>query len=151
MLKHVSAALLAALLVAACSTGAAPTAPEAAGSAPSTTFTTDEDQLRSLLPDHASAECIGRLEFVAQRRVEGRSDCSGAFSGTTDSSVSAKTLCVYSYKIKARTATEAIAGGNFVCSDGNHGTVEFKEKRGVAVGIATITAADGRIITLTYQ
>jgi hypothetical protein len=151
MLKQVSAALLAALFVAACSTGAARTVQDAAGSAQPTAITTDEDQLRSLLPDHASAECIGRLEFVAERRVEGRSDCSGAFSGTTDSSVAAQTLCVYSYKVGARTATEATAGGNFVCSDGSHGTVEFKEKRGVAVGIATITAADGRIVTLTYH
>jgi hypothetical protein len=150
MLKHVSAALLAAL-VAACSAGAPPTASNATGSGQSMAITTDEDQLRSLLPDRASAECIGRLEFVAERRVEGRSDCSGSFSGTTDSSVSTKTLCVYSYKVLARTATEAVAGGNFVCSDGNHGTVEFKEKRGVAVGIATITPADGRVVTLTYQ
>ncbi|MDY0870783.1 hypothetical protein [Dongia rigui] len=151
MLRNVSAALLAALLVAACAAGPAPTAPSAPGSSQSTAAISDEDLLRSLLPDRTSADCVGRLEFVGERRVEGRSDCSGAFSGTTDTSVSAGTLCVYSYTVLARTATEASAGGNFVCSDGNHGTVVFKEKRGVAVGIATITAADGRVVTLTYQ
>ncbi len=34
-----------------------------------------EDALLALLPDRTSADCTGRLEFLTDRRVEGRSDC----------------------------------------------------------------------------
>jgi len=105
----------------------------------------------SLLPAHSANDCTGRLLFVTDRRVEGRSACSGDFAGTTDNSVTAGTICVYSSAIESRDVAQTVAAGNFVCSDGNHGTVRFTEKQGVAVGIATINAADGRIVTLTYQ
>ncbi|MBI2254481.1 MAG: hypothetical protein HYU58_07685 [Proteobacteria bacterium] len=110
-----------------------------------------EDQLLELLPDRTTADCLGSLEFVSLRQVEGRSRCSGHFSGSTDGSLAAGTLCVYSTKVESKTATDFTAGGHFVCSEGTHGVVRFRETQGRATGVATATASDGRIVTITYQ
>ena len=151
MSKHLNAVLIPALvLMAACSASAPSTAPETAGSAQSAAKPSEEE-LMALLPDRSTAECLGSLDFVSERRVEGVSHCSGAFSGSTDGSLATGTSCVYSTKVQGQTATEFTAAGHFVCSEGSHGTVIFKEQRGKAAGVATATTSGGRVVTNIYQ
>lgn len=144
-------ALAAMSLLAACSNDAPKIEPATAGSAQTTGAKPSEEELLAPLPDRTTADCLGNLEFVSQRRVEGRSHCSGAFSGTTDGSLATGTSCVYSTKVQTKTATEFTAAGHFVCSEGSHGTVTFKEQRNKVEGIATATTAGGRVVTIIYQ
>lgn len=143
--------LAAVSILAACSGDAPKAEPAAADSAQATSAKPSEEELLALLPDRTTADCLGNLDFVSQRRVEGRSHCSGAFSGTTDGSLAAGTSCVYSTKVQTKTTTEFTAAGHFVCSEGSHGTVVFKEQRNKVEGVATATTTGGRVVTIIYQ
>lgn len=139
------------LLLASCSSDAPKTTTEAESSGQATVAKPSEEELLALLPDRTTADCLGNLDFVSERRVEGRSHCSGYFSGSTDGSLATGTSCVYSTKVQTRTATDFTAAGHFVCSEGSHGTVIFKEQKSKAEGVATATTSDGRVVTIAYR
>lgn len=109
------------------------------------------EEMFDLLPDHDVADCIGSLEFATDRRFEGQSGCGRGFRGHSDTSLEPGTVCVYSSTVQSRDAAELIASGYFVCSDKSRGSVRFQEQVGNGPGMATVSADDGRIVTLNYE
>ncbi|WP_374307938.1 hypothetical protein [Dongia sp.] len=140
-------ASLSLLLVAACAGQSAPTE-DLGGEA---AHKLSREELFDLLPDREEADCTGSLEFATDRRFEGESSCGRGFRGHSDDSLTPGTICVYSSTLQSRGTTEFIAIGHFACSDDSRGSVRFQEQVGNGPGTATVTANDGRVVTLNYE
>lgn len=140
-------ASLSLLLLAACAGPSAPTEVESGEEAHKLSL----EELFDLLPDRDEADCTGSLEFATDRRFEGESSCGRNFRGHSDESLAPGTICVYSSTLQSRSTTEFIAVGHFACSDDSRGSVRFEEQVGNGPGTATVTANDGRVVTLNYE
>lgn len=143
--------LAAAFALAACAQSAPSNTAAPGGSDAAASTEPNTNEMLAQLPDHYSAKCLGRVEFVAERRITGNSTCGGRLDGTSDQSMKIGTACVYSGTPQSRTATKLTATGYFFCSDGTRGTVRFEERPGNGPGIAVVTSDDGRIVTLNYD
>lgn len=121
------------------------------GSSRQTEHQLSRDEMFGLLADRDTAECVGSLEFMTDRRFEGESSCGRGFRGHSDASLEPGTVCVYSSTFQSRGATDFIATGHFFCSDKSRGSVRFQEQVGNGPGTATVSTDDGRIVTLNYE
>ncbi|WP_374655046.1 hypothetical protein [Dongia sp.] len=111
----------------------------------------NRDALFEGLADRDTADCTGSLDFTTDRHFEGQSSCGRTFRGHSDAEMPVGLVCVYTTTLQSRSGSQFTASGRFLCSDRSRGTVIFVEEIGDGPGVASVSAADGRIVTLIYE